>query len=99
MMQCERIVVEHEPFTDAYYFGNLRSSDRYGETQRREGLEVGVVVDRLWAQAQVAEREGVTLFVKELAFQALPYVPDALLVRARHSFVVRRPDSTMRQQR
>lgn len=84
-MQRPDAVAVHEPFTDAYYFGSNRKSSRYGEASHR-GLYDGET-----AIESIFKSPGSINFVKELAFQALPYVTPHFLDSVEHTFLVREP--------
>lgn len=90
-IQLAAVDVVHEPFTESFYLGPIRGSSRYGNpTNETEGMPGGVI-DDLLRRAAEAERSERLVFIKELAFQGEPFVPDALLARARHLFVMRDP--------
>ena len=81
--------VEHEPFTDSYYFGSERRSERYGRRapgQVRPGDEAHEACRRLDDRLRTGP-----VLVKELAFQGAPYVPDRLLEGTRSIVLLRRP--------
>ena len=87
-MQHSDIVVVHEPFTDSYYFSAERRSTRYGRYPDKEMLDHWAVqsdIDRLRTEKVVC--------VKELAFQALPYVTDVFLASGRHLFLLNEPNT------
>ena len=87
--RLSRVNVVHEPFTDAYYFGEGRRSARYGAA----GI-VGALIDP--ASYDTLERFPTgTTFIKELAFQGLPFVKDAILSRCTHSFLIRHPQRVL----
>ncbi|HET9079835.1 MAG TPA: hypothetical protein VFO01_04890 [Trebonia sp.] len=78
--------VIHEPFTDCYYFGEERRSDRYGNAR---GNRAHSGADACRHILTVGKRR---YFVKELCFQAEPYIDDQFLTRITSTFIVRRPD-------
>ncbi len=87
MKNSAKLAILHEPFTDAYYFGPNRRSDRYGERS-----DVGCIFDRAEIETIIRHApDGRRRFVKELAFQGEPYVSDALLQEAVHLFITRHP--------
>lgn len=89
VMQHPNIKTLHEPFTDCYYFSTERRSARYGDSVER------AKIDRSTVYATInAYREKNPLFIKELAFQALPYVTDPFLEEAQHLFLINNPDAT-----
>ncbi|MBB5940306.1 sulfotransferase-like domain-containing protein [Streptomyces zagrosensis] len=77
--------VVHEPFTDCYYFGPHRRSHRYGD------LSESASYDGRAASEQVLSVAAPVVFVKDLAFQAGPYLSDDLLSRAVNTFIIRHP--------
>jgi hypothetical protein len=78
--------VVHEPFTRSYYFSHRRRSARYGD-QPHFSTHDGH--DEI--RDTVRTSGGCAVFVKELAFQAAPYVSEELLHGVRHSFIIRHP--------
>lgn len=86
-MQLRHIDVIHEPFTDCYYFGSERESSRYGDYSKNANLDRSAIYSEIFRP-----RSGKFCFIKELAFQALPYVNDAFLKNATHFFLINRPD-------
>lgn len=83
--QAPNTTVVHEPFTDAYYFGARRRSGRYG---RASDVAALIEPDDYCALERFPDG---TTFVKELAFQALPFVSDETLRSCTHSFLIRHP--------
>jgi hypothetical protein len=80
------ISVVHEPFTDAYYFGAGRRSARYGSAQ-----VTGDLIDPSGYESPGRFAQGTT-FIKELAFQGVPFVTDAVLKGCTHTFLMRHPE-------
>ena len=76
----------HEPFTDSYYFSNQSRNNRYGAYAGLENHSGGFV------ENNILNHSGRALFVKELAFQAVPYVTREFIGRASHSFLIRNPE-------
>jgi hypothetical protein len=77
--------IVHEPFTDCYYFGPARRSARYGESA------TAARADSASAIAAITSEPNATVFVKDLAFQAEPYLPDDLLESVTNTFLLRHP--------
>lgn len=76
----------HEPFTDCYYFSARRRSDRYGDQPRKLAYGAPDV------EAQLDAVTAPLVLIKDLCFQAEPYVPRDRLASAWTSvFVVRHP--------
>jgi hypothetical protein len=86
--RLDGVAVLHEPFTDAYYFSDRRRSARYGAAGRP--------LDEVWRYVSVDGFAPGTTFVKELAFQAEPYVDDALVRGGTHAFLYRHPAAVAR---
>jgi len=79
--------LEHEPFTDAYYFGPDRRNHRYDRSATRTSDDASSVSRHL--SAEIPQRG--TLLVKELAFQGQPYLSPDLAARATHIAITRHP--------
>lgn len=82
--------VVHEPFTDCYYFGQDRRSSRYGDQADRSGYTTSAAYEAVLKPA--AKR----IFVKELCFQAEPYLDQAFMERVTSTFILRSPDTVFR---
>jgi hypothetical protein len=82
--------VVHEPFTDCYYFSSGRRSARYGYQPRKTGITGNVAVQNILAHPAPL------IFVKDLAFQAEPYVSDEFLRQTFNTFMIRHPKSVLR---
>lgn len=82
--------VVHEPFTDCYYFGPGRRSRRYGESGARAGF------DARRAMELIATADAPIVCVKDLTFQAEPYVGDRFLSLVTSTFMIRNPRIVMR---
>ena len=88
----ERMVIERgdhlvldEPFARAYYFGPDRRSSRYPLSMPESSYPA--VLEGVLDQA----REAAPVFVKDMAYQAEPGLPDEALDRFTHTFLVRAP--------
>lgn len=82
--------VAHEPFTDCYYFSRRRRSSRYGSQPGKQGY-TGAVAARLMTGGDRPVR-----FTKDLAFQAEPYLTDAVLESVTSTFILRHPRVVLR---
>lgn len=82
--------VVHEPFTDCYYFGPDRRSGRYGQ----QPAKARFVAADAWRLVEEPADEFVC--VKDLAFQAEPYLTDADLAGVGNTFIVRHPKAVLR---
>lgn len=83
-------LVSHEPFTDCYYFSRARRSQRYGDRPERAHH----TSDK--AAATFLDQASPLVFVKDLAFQAEPYLSDELLSQVTNTFILRHPRSVLR---
>jgi hypothetical protein len=81
--------IVHEPFTDCYYFGSERRSRRYGDRADKRTYSTADALNSIFV-----ESASVT-FVKDLCFQAEPYVPRAFLEATVNTFILRRPDAVL----
>ncbi len=82
--QRTHTTVVHEPFTDCYYFGPRRRSSRYGAR--------AACGDPATAIADILDRPSAPeVFVKDLAFQAEPYLTDRFLTVVTSTFLIRHP--------
>lgn len=88
IMQHPNVDMLHEPFTDCYYFGPERCSSRYGNCQEKKYFSRSSVYDVIHRPCEVSDE---VRFIKELAFQALPYLTDSFLRRCRHIFLINEP--------
>lgn len=80
----------HEPFTNCYYFGPGRRSRRYGDSAS------GARYDTDAALAEIGRADADIVCVKDLAFQAEPYVPDGFLTEVTNTLMLRHPRIVMR---
>jgi hypothetical protein len=85
--------IVHEPFTDCYYFGAQARSHRYGHQPAKLGF------DATDAIGMIHSASAPVVFVKDLAFQAEPYLPDDFLRQATNTFIVRHPRVVLRSLR
>jgi hypothetical protein len=78
--------VVHEPFTDCYYFSSARRSARYGDQPHKVGCDPAAAV------AAIRAPSGAPLvFVKDLCFQAEPYLSEEFLGSVTNTFILRHP--------
>jgi hypothetical protein len=85
--------IVHEPYTDCYYFGGEARSHRYGHQQILAGYRPAD------AEAAILDPPRPVVFVKDLAFQAEPYLHDEFLARLTSTFIVRHPRVVLRSLR
>jgi len=81
------VCILHEPYTYSYYFGPSRRSARYGDAP--------VHADENPLAAMQATGAPV-LFVKELAFQAEPFVEDDIFREVHNCLMLRHPKLVIR---
>ena len=77
--------VVHEPFTACYYFGAARRSARYGDAPELVGFDARRALD------EIRQAPGPLVFVKDLCFQAAPYLPNGFLSSVTNTFIIRHP--------
>ena len=92
----ERMMIERgdhlvldEPWSRAYYFGPDRRSRRFPLTFPESSYPA--VTD---AVLQLGQQE--TVFVKDMAYQALPGLDDGDIARITHTFLIREPRASLR---
>ena len=85
--QAKGVEYCHEPFTATYYFGPERRCRRYGDVPDALEHSSAAVNDRLLH----AQLDGGSVFVKDLAFQAVAYAEEKLLSSACHAVIFRHP--------
>ena len=78
--------VLHEPFTDCYYFSRDRRSARYGDQPDRSAYTAVSACEAVFRPTTKRT------FVKELCFQAEPYLNQAFIDRVRSTFIIRSPE-------
>jgi Sulfotransferase domain len=89
IISSRQFEVLHEPFTDCYYFGSDRKSGRYGSPPGRK-VSSGKSTCR-----QILEAGDLRRFVKELCFQAEPYVDGEFISKVTSTFIIRSPDAVL----
>ena len=84
----------HEPYNEAFYYGEDRRHDRYFLADRSlkvtEGLTIQSVHDRL---TRLAESESV--FVKDFAYSIMHMADNEFLDAFTHSFLIRDPEKVL----
>ncbi len=81
--QSKEVTTLHEPYTNEYYFGPHRKSERYGSLKHKNYSGGKNEIER-----HLGEK---ILFVKELAFQGEAYISDDELFTYNHSLMIRHP--------
>ncbi|WP_156775778.1 sulfotransferase family protein [Sulfitobacter sp. NAS-14.1] len=92
MKNSDELQILHEPFTDTYYYSEVRRSSRYGDWDNDPALASPDNVNALLRKTSSRGR----VFVKELAFQGEPYVSDFIYNTAHHIFIIRSPHNVYR---
>ncbi|AOY79740.1 MULTISPECIES: sulfotransferase family protein [Moorena] len=80
-----------EPFLDVYYFSKWRRSNRFGDCEQRQDYQPTQVLEEIKSKAEAAP----LVFMKEMAYQGLPYIPQDFLASAINTFIVRHPQQVM----
>lgn len=89
MSQHPQTAALSEPFLDVYYFSQWRLSHRCGDRQGKQNYGATQAIDA------IEELIAPLTFVKELAYQALPYIDRAFLGKTINTFIVRDPREVM----
>jgi hypothetical protein len=79
-------LVLHEPFSHAYYRGADRRSDRFADEEPEAAHAPGTIVERTLEVADVP-----ILFVKDMAYQVLPFVGPDFFRQFTNTFLIRHP--------
>lgn len=84
-VERQDIAVVHEPFAECYYYSRWRKSCRYGDNTALRDYGANAAIERVFATSSSAT------FVKDMAFQAVHYVPDEFLKKVINTFIIRDP--------
>lgn len=76
----------HEPWNEAYYYGEDRRSQRDAEVQAKPGLNYAAVWDSMRSLAQTRP-----VFVKDFCYSVEHDLDDAKLAAITHTFLIRDP--------
>ncbi|MEM9215778.1 MAG: sulfotransferase family protein [Cyanobacteria bacterium P01_F01_bin.150] len=88
--QHPNTVTIHEPFLNVYYYSQWRRSDRLGDYAERLNYDTEQVIDHIQSQCQPI------IFMKEMAYQALPYIETQFLNPPLvNTFLVRNPKKSL----
>ena len=84
----------HEPYNEAYYYGDDRRHDRYFRAD--PGLEVKPGLSILGVHRKLLEEvaDG-PVFIKDFAYSIIHLADDAFLDAFRHTFLVRDPEKVL----
>ncbi len=83
--QHPQTAIVNEPFLDMYYFSQWRRSDRFGDCQEQHNYGITQVLEKIQSLTTPL------VFIKEIAYQALPYIAEDFLKNAINTFIVRDP--------
>lgn len=86
MRQRNDLVTYHEPFNEAYYYGEDRKTDRDIDVPAKPGLTFDTVLQSLRRQATVSH-----VFVKEFAYSIMHMVDHTFVADFTHTFLIRNP--------
>jgi len=78
-----------EPFLDVYYFSKWRRSNRFGDCEQHHNYGTSQVIDAIQSPTTPL------VFMKEIAYQALPYIDRDFLSNTINTFIVRDPREAM----
>lgn len=85
-IEREDTLVLHEPFSHAYYHGPERRSARFAGQEPDAEHAPGAIVERTLEVADVP-----ILFLKDMAYQALPFVQPDFFRQLTNTFLIRHP--------
>lgn len=80
-----------EPFVDVYYFSKWRRSDRFGDCEERQDEKPTQVIEEIKSKT----KKYPLVFMKEMAYQGLPYIDEDFLASVINTFIVRHPQEAM----
>ncbi|MEL0587933.1 MAG: hypothetical protein U1V55_22720 [Planktothrix rubescens PR222] len=90
MSQNTQVEIEHEPFTNDYYFSQKRRSNRYGDNQNLIDYDGNNLIK---LKLDICKKK--ILFIKELAFQGLHFISDEILASSRNAFIINNPTNVI----
>ncbi|WP_424096447.1 sulfotransferase family protein [Moorena producens] len=80
-----------EPFLDVYYFSKWRRSNRFGDCEQRQNYQPTQVLEEIKSKVEAAP----LIFMKEMAYQGMPYIDQGFLASVINTFIVRHPHEVM----
>ncbi|MDJ0733383.1 MAG: sulfotransferase family protein [Nostocaceae cyanobacterium] len=83
--QRSQTAIVNEPFLDVYYFSKWRRSNRFGDCEEQHNYGTAQVIDSIQSPTTPL------VFMKEIAYQALPYIDRDFLSNTINTFIVRDP--------
>ncbi|MEM6612165.1 MAG: sulfotransferase family protein [Cyanobacteria bacterium P01_C01_bin.72] len=81
--------VVHEPFCDIYYFSQWRISDRFGDVAELRNYSSSKAIDK------ISSHSSAVVFVKDHAYDVLPYVEREFFTSLTNTFIIRDPEEAM----
>ena len=81
--------IVHEPFCDTYYFSQWRISDRFGDVEELENYSSAEAMKKISAPSSAV------VFVKDHAYDVLPYVDRQFFASITNTFIIRDPQEAM----
>lgn len=87
--QRPQTAIINEPFVDMYYFSKWRRSDRFGDCEEQHNYGITQVIEKIQSPTTPL------VFMKEIAYQALPYIDRDFLKNTINTFIVRDPHEAM----
>ncbi|MEC4986728.1 MAG: sulfotransferase family protein [Oscillatoria sp. PMC 1068.18] len=79
----------HEPFCDVYYFSKWRRSDRFGDCEELENYSEDEAIKKIYSLKKSL------VFIKDHAFQVLPYVKQDFFSSLTNTFIIREPSEVL----
>lgn len=79
----------HEPFLDTYHFSRWRRTTRFGDYEARLDYGTDQVIEHIKAQ------KSPLVFIKEMAYHALPYIEKEFVNSAVNTFLIRNPKKSL----
>ncbi|MEM9924053.1 MAG: sulfotransferase family protein [Cyanobacteria bacterium P01_D01_bin.50] len=83
--QGPETAIVNEPFLDVYYFSKWRRSNRFGDCSEQHNYGTAQVIESIQSPTTPL------VFIKEMAYQALPYIERDFLSNTINTFIVRDP--------
>lgn len=81
--------IVHEPFCDVYYFSQWRISHRYGDCDELKNYS------SFQAREKILSKTDSLVFLKDHAYQVLPYIDRQFLTEITNTFIIRDPQEVM----
>ena len=81
--------IVHEPFCDTYYFSQWKRSERFGEVKELENYSSAEAIKK------IASFKSSLVFVKDHAYQVLPYVDRHFFSSLTNTFIIREPQEVI----